>query len=315
MTSRSVLTGIESIVECLRCPRTGQGLRLDGDCLVTENGDRKYPISPSGVVQFEATAAPGEARIQQEHYDRIASAYSANLSYPHTQEYSGYLDDKLLHAMSEARLGSVAEICCGSGEAFRLLKKPIGNGIGVDISAMMLEAARTAFPAPHYQFIQGDATKLPLKDRIFDTVIMNGGIHHVNARQRLFDEIFRILKPNGNFYFREPCDDFFLWRGIRKVIYRVSPMLDHETERPLRHAETVPYLERAGFRVRKWETCGFAGFCIFMNSDVLVFNRLFRFVPGIRALTRLAATLDDWTVRLPMLRKAGLQVVGWAQRP
>ena len=51
-----------------------------------------------------------------------------------------------------------------------------------------------------------------------------------------------------------------------------------------------------------------------MNSDVLVFNRLFRFIPGIRALTRLAAKFDDWTVRMPGLRRAGLQVVGVAEK-
>jgi hypothetical protein len=52
-----------------------------------------------------------------------------------------------------------------------------------------------------------------------------------------------------------------------------------------------------------------------MNSDVLVFNRLFRFVPGIRAITRFAAWLDDWTLRLPGMSRAGLQVIGVAARP
>jgi hypothetical protein len=35
-----------------------------------------------------------------------------------------------------------------------------------------------------------------------------------------------------------------------------------------------------------WKTYGFLGFCLLMNSDVLIFNRLFRFIPGIRAITR-----------------------------
>lgn len=52
-----------------------------------------------------------------------------------------------------------------------------------------------------------------------------------------------------------------------------------------------------------------------MNSDVLVFNRLFRFLPGIRGLTRLFARIDHVTLRLPGLARAGLQVVGVAQKP
>ena len=52
-----------------------------------------------------------------------------------------------------------------------------------------------------------------------------------------------------------------------------------------------------------------------MNSDVLVFNRLFRFVPGIRGIARAFAGLDRLTLRIPGLGRAGLQVVGVARKP
>ena len=61
-----------------------------------------------------------------------------------------------------------------------------------------------------------------------------------------------------------------------------------------------------------YETHGFLGFCLFMNSDVLFFNRLFRFIPGIRALVRGAARLDRLLLRISPLRRAGLQVIGIA---
>jgi SAM-dependent methyltransferase len=156
---------------------------------------------------------------------------------------------------------------------------------------------------------------LPVADASFDNVVMFGGIHHVNDRRKLFSEIHRILKPGGRFYFREPVSDFFLWRWLRAVIYRLSPALDHETERPLLYRETVPVLEEAGLRPEAWETYGFFGFCIFMNSDVLVFNRAFKFIPGIRAITRFFAWIDDLTVKLPGMSRAGLQVVGLARKP
>ena len=46
----------------------------------------------------------------------------------------------------------------------------------------------------------------------------------------------------------------------------------------------------------------------------LVFNRLLRFLPGIRALARAAARFDDWVTTRPALRTAGLQVVGVARK-
>jgi SAM-dependent methyltransferase len=144
---------------------------------------------------------------------------------------------------------------------------------------------------------------------------MLGGIHHVPDRLKLFAEVHRILKPGGGFYFREPLDDFALWRAIRKVVYQVSSALDHETERPLRRSEMETTLARAGLDLRAWRTYGFFGYCLLVNSDVLVFNRLFRYLPGIRPLTRAACRIDHWTTNLPAFRHAGLQVVGKAQRP
>jgi len=226
-----------------------------------------------------------------------------------------YLDRVLLDAVGETPLGTVAEICCGHGEAVDLLGPQLSRYVGVDVSLAMLDEAVRRHDPARCRFLQGDATRLPLRDRSCDSVFMLGGIHHVRDRRALFGEIFRILKPGGNFYFREPVSDFALWRWIRGVIYRVSPLLDHDTERPLLWAETVPVLGEVGLVCRGWRTCGFLGFCFFMNSDVLVFNRLFRFLPGIRGLTRLATRLDDWTLRLPGLGRAGLQVVGVAQKP
>src|SRR5262249_51106109 len=150
----------------------------------------------------------------------------------------------------------------------------------------------------------------PLAPESVDTVIMLGGIHHVPQRERLFLEVARILKPRGRFIFREPVSDFWLWRTLRAVIYRLSPMLNHDTERPLRYHETVPVMERAGLRPLQYRSHGFLGFCLFMNSDVLFFNRLFRFVPGIGAITRISARIDEAILRLPGLGRAGLQVVG-----
>src|SRR5262249_16852762 len=99
------------------------------------------------------------------------------------------------------------------------------------------------------------------------------------------------------------------------VIHRLSPMLDSTTERPLRHEEMIPALERAGLRSLLYRTHGLFGFCLFMNSDVLFFNRAFRFVPGIRAITRASARLDEAVLAIPRLKLAGLQVIGVAQKP
>jgi SAM-dependent methyltransferase len=303
------------ILATLCCPVTREPLVWGADAVATVSGSHRFAVSACGVPLFAEQFCSAEGRAQQQHYDRVAAAYMESLAYPHTQAYMEALDEAFLRVIEPGRLGCVAEICCGRGESFRLLADRIEAGIGVDVSLSMLEAAQRDLGGDRFTFVQGDATVLPIADAQYDTVVMFGGIHHVNDRQKLFSEVFRILKPGGRFYFREPVSDFFLWRWLRSVIYRLSPALDHETERPLLHEETVPVLEKAGFVPERWVTYGFLGFCLFMNSDVLVFNRLFRYVPGIRGVTRAFARLDELTLRLPGMSRAGLMVLGSARKP
>lgn len=252
------------------------------------------------------------AERQRRHYDRIAETYAANLGYAHTQEYMRYLDGEFLALLPEGRLGTVVELCCGTGEAYALVAERADFAIGLDVSFEMLRRARDRHPALHV--LQGDATKLPMRDGIADAVLIHGGIHHVPDRIGLFSEIRRILKKGGRLYFYEPVDDFWLWRMIRKAVYRFSPILDHLTEEPLRKSRTFAEFAAAGLRPVAWNTRGLIGFCLFMNSDILVINRAFRFLPGIRSLTRAAYRLDDWLIRRRGLQGCGLIALGSAER-
>jgi SAM-dependent methyltransferase len=226
-----------------------------------------------------------------------------------------YLDASLRKAVGSGSLGTAVEICSGAGEGFELFRGQIDRGIGVDISEQMLRAGQKKYAGQRVTFLQGDATRLPLVDAVVDNVIALGGIHHVNDREALFGEVARVLKPGGRFLFREPVSDMVLWRVLRAAIYRLSPALDYDTERPLTSEETKPVLQRAGLRLAHWRTYGSIGFCLFMNSDVLVFNRAFRHLPGIGRLTRWATLLDDMITRQPLLQHTGLQVIGIARKP
>lgn len=302
----------DPILDLLCAPDTKMPVVPAGKFLTS--GAETYRIDGGSIPVFAEKLCSEEARRQQAHYDRIAAAYARNLRYPHTIVYMNYLDDCLLKVIAQRHLGTVAEICCGQGEAFNLLGDRLDRGVGVDISLAMLREARDRHPQPNIGFVQGDATMLPLASNAFDNVFMLGGIHHVSNRKALFSEVARILKPGGRFYFREPVSDFWLWRALRYVAYRVFPALDHETERPLRYGDTVPVLAAAKLTSDHWSTHGFFGFCLFMNSDVLVVNRYFRFIPRIGPITRAFASLDEKLLSLPRMAYAGLQVVGVARK-
>jgi SAM-dependent methyltransferase len=302
------------MLSLLQCPLSGQSLRADGERLVTDDGSRSYRVSPSGVPLFGDAWLSGDGAVQRSHYDRIAGTYLTNLGEDFTRGYSDYLDEALNDLGRHVALDTVAELCCGAGEGLDALGPRIGRGVGVDVSQSMLEVARLRAPGGDRLFVQGDATRLPLKDGRFDTVVMLGGIHHVNDRHSLFAEVARILKPGGALVWREPVDDFALWRVLRRVVYRWSTALQSDTERPLRYRETRADLERAGFVLDIWRPLGFLAYCFLMNSDVMTINRVWRLIPGARRLAGAAARFDDWSLQLPGLASAGLLVVGVARR-
>jgi SAM-dependent methyltransferase len=295
----------------LRCPESGEALHMEDGALACESGKHRYELH-GGIPLFADEHCCEAARRQRAHYDALAPLYLANLGHAHTRAYTAYLDRVLLDAIGEGPLGEVAELCCGQGEAMGLLRDRIALGVGVDVSPAMLEVAAARNPSA--TFLQADAARLPLADASFDTVVMLGGVHHVLDRRGLFREVARILRPGGRFVFREPLDDFPLWRALRALVYRLSPALDHATERPLRLRETQPPLADAGLALRTWRPCGLFGFCLFMNGDVLVANRIFRFVPGIEGIVRASARLDERLLRTPPLARAGLQVVAVAEK-
>jgi SAM-dependent methyltransferase len=305
----------DAALELLRCPESGERLRREGDVLVSASGKQRYPLHAGCIPLFAEQPQTRDALRQMQHYDSIAAGYIENLGYPHTLEYNAYLDRVFLEVLGDRELGCTAELCCGAGEALSLVGNRSRVSVGVDISLAMLESAAGTPGRRAGGWIQGDATKLPLANAGFDTVLMFGGIHHVADRRGLFREVARILRPGGRFLWREPLSDFWLWRGLRAAIYRLSPTLDHETERPLRYAETAPPLADAGLRLDHWRSCGFLGFCLLMNSDVLLVNRSLRFVPGIRRLSRAAARFDEASVQRLGVEWLGLQVVGSASKP
>ena len=298
----------------LICPYTKQKLRKKNNSFVTEDGNYNYEINKNGIPLFYIKNKSRDAQIQKEHYDNVAELYQKNLEYSHTKEYMSYLDKEFLKLFKKDKIEIMIELCCGSGEAIKLLDKKYSYSIGIDISEKMLEFASKKTKNKNTFFLQGDALKTPLKDDSVDCVTILGGIHHLNDRISFFKEVNRILKPNGTFFWREPVDDFILWRLIRKVIYRLSPVLDHETESPLRYDETLYQLEKSGLEIHNWRTIGFFGFCFFMNSDVLWFNRFFRFLPFIRKLTWLSTKVDHFITSLKYMNKNGLIVIGSAKK-
>lgn len=94
------------------------------------------------------------------------------------------------------------DVCCGTGDlAIELAKRiPSGRVTGLDFNKKMLELAFEKTKTIGNLFlIQGDAMQLPFDDNSFDIVTIGFGLRNVPDADRVLSEIYRVLKPGGQF--------------------------------------------------------------------------------------------------------------------
>jgi len=145
------------------------------------------------------------------------------------------------------------EVCVdlGSGRGTDVLRMAgqVGESgfvFGVDVSDGMLEKARRnadKLGVTNVLFVRSELEKLELEDKSADLVISNCTLNHASDKQKVWNEIYRILKKGGRFVISD--------------IYAVNPIADEYRNDPVAIAECwagavtrseyMQHLETAGF--------------------------------------------------------------------
>jgi ubiquinone/menaquinone biosynthesis C-methylase UbiE len=109
---------------------------------------------------------------------------------------------ELAAQMRLSQASSVLDIGCGLGGASRTLVEEYGCRVsGIDLTQAFCDAAEIMSGwvglAERTEFQQGDATDLPFADYRFDAAITLHVAMNVAAKDRLYAEARRVLKPGG----------------------------------------------------------------------------------------------------------------------
>lgn len=249
---------------------------------------------------------------QKRHYCKIAEEYDGvRKGLPFTRQYNRHLDELMLARLPRDPAARVLDAFCGSGDLLPALRSRFRSVVGLDISEEMLRRidARACGVVPR---VCGDALSLPFRDGAFDAVAIRGGLHHAPDHRRVLSELRRVLREGGVLVAHEPCDDNRLVRAVRRCIYRISPMLDEQTEHGFRSVEMESYLKECGFRAVRIDGYGAAGYALCANPDVLKFTKGLRLLPGIDLLTRGLIALDDRVAGVRALRAVNLTLLAVA---
>ena len=99
--------------------------------------------------------------------------------------------------------GSVLEIGCGTGNALQVALRHSQDVVGVDLSASMLRVAKHKLKheaqSGHLALYHNDILSFleTQQDNTFDTIISVNVLYAIDDRERIWRELFRVMKPNG----------------------------------------------------------------------------------------------------------------------
>lgn len=99
------------------------------------------------------------------------------------------------------------------------LRKTEGTHLkGLDISPEMIEIAKKNAREYNLEervtYFKSDAQKMPFEESSFDAVFTNGSLHEWSGPKKIFDEIYRVLKPKGRYCIsdlRRDMNPFLKW--------------------------------------------------------------------------------------------------------
>ena len=190
--------------ESLVCP----ACRLDvclcapsGDCLRCDGCGRQYPIVdgiPMMVVdELLVGGAYGSAATRvRGYYDTTADLYDQWTVDPPIDRLVDDVNwEEFRRFLGPRKLERCLDLACGTGRDLDRLLAIGESVIGVDISHPMLSKARKR--ASKAELICGEVTHLPLRDALFDLVVIDGSLHHFFAQGEAIAEACRVLSGGG----------------------------------------------------------------------------------------------------------------------
>lgn len=108
------------------------------------------------------------------------------------------LEDYLDRSLKEL---SLLDIGGSTGIIDNYLSNYFGRVVGIDIDESAIKHAKETYQKKNLEFLVGDAINLQFSNESFDVVICSQVYEHVPDAKKMFNEIFRILKPEGVCYF------------------------------------------------------------------------------------------------------------------
>ena len=122
-----------------------------------------------------------------------------------------------------------------------------GKVIGIDFTLAMIEKARKNSKQRGFnnvEFRQGDIENMPVANSIADVIVSNCVLNLVPDKQKVFSEIYRVLKPGGHF----SISDIVLEGELPKEIQEAAEMYAGCVAGAIQKQTYMNLIEASGFK-------------------------------------------------------------------
>lgn len=150
------------------------------------------------------------------------------------------------------RSAQVLDVGCGAGFLTNALATQNFEITGLDSSAASLRTAEKHDSTGRVRYIEGDAYQLPFPDHSFDAVSAMDFLEHVESPQKVIQEIARVLRPGGLFFFhtfnRNPVAHLMVIKLVEWLV-KNTPKDMHVIDLFIKPKELREYCARSGLAV------------------------------------------------------------------
>lgn len=186
-------------------------------------------------------------RVGYGGYGKLSQRYFNNLFHP------------LKKYMDKSKKGRVLDVGCAYG--FMLERFPQNfQKFGVDVSSFAINKAKKRLPEAQFK-IGGIEEKIPFQKNLFDLIICNDVLEHLESPKKALVNITASLKSGGILYLTTPNYNF-----IRKTFFVYPDAKEHHISL-LPHQTLLQLLNKTGLKILEHWTFIHLFFYLRINSN------------------------------------------------